>query len=556
MRKGGGLLRATGGSVIRRTMLLWVLAAMAAVPAAHAAYPGQNGKIAAAHNSGLTAVHPETGASDPIGGGAEASHPAWSPNGSRVAYTTDSQAGGTQPGDIHVIGADGNGDVTLAADPAMDSHPSWSPDGSRIVFDSTRDGGFGVRELYVMDADGTNVQRLTNLEELEGQAHSPAWSPDGTQIAYIGRISTLPRRLRIINVDGTGDHAITPEDFRMVSVPDWAPDASRIMVEGGLGEDPDEFFTVEPDGSNLAPLPNTADDVDGGGGIRYSGPAFSPDGTRIVFVYRGFIPNASGVGGLMSQRVDGTDRRTVVTGTSVSEFYVEPDWQPIPVNSYPRPAGATPMHVALVVAYPKCTTPNRIHGPPLEHPSCRHSYPAAESQHVTVGTPDSNGAPAKFIGTLRIGVQVGNPATPADEADLRLTVSTTDARCWPYADPAICGVTNVVGNDYVGELQARVVLQITDKNNMPAPNGPGAATTIEMPYSFDMPCTETPDDDFIGSACEVDTTADALIPGTIKEGARAIWQLGQVEVLDGGPDGDVDTPAGAMVFLRQGIFVP
>ena len=97
-----------------------------------------------------------------------------------------------------------------------------------------------------MDADGTNVQRLTNLEELEGQAHSPAWSPDGTQIAYIGRISTLPWRLRIINMDGNGDHAITPENFRMTSVPDWAPDASRIMVEGGLGEDPDEFFTVEP----------------------------------------------------------------------------------------------------------------------------------------------------------------------------------------------------------------------------------------------------------------------------------------------------------------------
>ena len=102
----------------------------------------------------------------------------------------------------------------------------------------------------------------------------------------------------------------------------------------------------------------------------------------------------------------------------------------------------------------------------------------------------------------------------------------------------------------------RVTLRITDKDNTPTPSGPGAATTIEMPYSFTIPCTETPDDDFLGSACEVDTTADALVPGTIKEGKRAIWELGQVEVLDGGPDGDVDTPAGAMVFLRQGILVP
>ena len=51
------------------------------------------------------------------------------------------------------------------------------------------------------------------------------------------------------------------------------------------------------------------------------------------------------------------------------------------------------------------------------------------------------------------------------------------------------------------------------------------------------------------------TTLDAVLPGVVAEGARAVWQLGQVEVLDGGPDGDVDTP-GNTVFARQGIFVP
>jgi hypothetical protein len=113
----------------------------------------------------------------------------------------------------------------------------------------------------------------------------------------------------------------------------------------------------------------------------------------------------------------------------------------------------------------------------------------------------------------------------------------------------------VVGADFVGELQARGALRITDKDNMPTPSGPGAATTVDMPYSFKVPCTET-SDNMIGSACGVDTTADALMPGAIKEGARAIWELGQVAVLDGGPDGDVDTPADADVFLRQGILIP
>jgi hypothetical protein len=47
-----------------------------------------------------------------------------------------------------------------------------------------------------------------------------------------------------------------------------------------------------------------------------------------------------------------------------------------------------------------------------------------------------------------------------------------------------------------------------------------------------------------------------LVPGTIEEGKRAIWQIGQVTVLDGGPDGLASTPGDNTPFARQGIFVP
>jgi hypothetical protein len=59
-----------------------------------------------------------------------------------------------------------------------------------------------------------------------------------------------------------------------------------------------------------------------------------------------------------------------------------------------------------------------------------------------------------------------------------------------------------------------------------------------------------------GSACAATTSADALAPGTVKEERRSIWQLGRVEVYDGGPDGDAHTPAGDTLFATQGIFVP
>ena len=112
-----------------------------------------------------------------------------------------------------------------------------------------------------------------------------------------------------------------------------------------------------------------------------------------------------------------------------------------------------------------------------------------------------------------------------------------------------------MGADYVGELQARVALRITDKDNTPTPSGPEAATTVDMPYSFTVACTEIRGQhDWLSMWGRHDR--GRAHAGSDQGGRRAIWELGQVEVLDGGPDGDVDTPAGADVFLRQGIFVP
>jgi hypothetical protein len=60
----------------------------------------------------------------------------------------------------------------------------------------------------------------------------------------------------------------------------------------------------------------------------------------------------------------------------------------------------------------------------------------------------------------------------------------------------------------------------------------------------------------IGGTCALSTSADAIIPGSVPERERSIWELGQVEVWDGGPDGAIATTAGDNVFLREGIFVP
>ena len=69
-----------------------------------------------------------------------------------------------------------------------------------------------------------------------------------------------------------------------------------------------------------------------------------------------------------------------------------------------------------------------------------------------------------------------------------------------------------------------------------------------------MRCTPTADA-AAGAACNASTTADALSAGTMREGRRAVWMLGPIEVFDGGADGVAST-AGNTLFARQGFFVP
>jgi hypothetical protein len=75
-----------------------------------------------------------------------------------------------------------------------------------------------------------------------------------------------------------------------------------------------------------------------------------------------------------------------------------------------------------------------------------------------------------------------------------------------------------------------------------------------MSFEFVVPCTGT-SDTAVGSDCSTSTTADAVTPGIVPEGSRAVWQLGQVVLADGGTDGVASTEPNG-VFAVQGVFVP
>jgi hypothetical protein len=210
-----------------------------------------------------------------------------------------------------------------------------------------------------------------------------------------------------------------------------------------------------------------------------------------------------------------------------------------PGAGYPRPRGATPVRIPLVPSYKRCTSWSTVHGQPLGYGSC--PGPIMRTS-LTLGTPDANGRAANSTGWLQLRVVQGNVSTTADEADVKLSASLTDVR--RRSDLA----------DYTGELKAQLTLRVTDRNNAQAPSR-SAATTNDLTFSYAVPCQATSQTDR-GGTCAVNTTADAVMPGTVLENKRTIWDITDVQVWDGGPDGRAVTGAGNQVFAVQGIFVP
>jgi predicted acyl esterase len=210
--------------------------------------------------------------------------------------------------------------------------------------------------------------------------------------------------------------------------------------------------------------------------------------------------------------------------------------------AYPRPKGATPTAVALVPAFQPCSAPNDAHGAPLSSGSC---FPTAQaSSNLTVGTPDSNGRAAGSVGRASFAAVPDNRLTPVDEADVRIAVSITDVR-------RVGDLT-----DYTGELEGRTLLRITDRANG---TGDEAATVSDLPLRETLTCAATSGGDQ-GATCSVVTTVNSLFPApsasAVQSGRRAVWELGTIEVYDGGADGLAGTTGDNELFARQGLFIP
>lgn len=215
------------------------------------------------------------------------------------------------------------------------------------------------------------------------------------------------------------------------------------------------------------------------------------------------------------------------------------------VGGYPRPKGASPLRSPMVPVFERCDSQggrkaDSTHGAPLAYPSCLQ--PEQVSGEVTIGAPDANGKSANSVGYVLYTVIPGVMSTPADEADVRIDFKMSDLR-----------MQNGLA-DFAGNLELSLESRITDQGN--GLSGDEAGTMEDFFYVAVIPCGATADLS-IGGTCTLNTTADTLVPGTIREGKRTIWaQSDHTHVFDAGPDADALTEDDNLLFATQGVYVP
>jgi Tol biopolymer transport system component len=236
--------------------------------------------------------------------------PVWSPDGGRIAFLHRFHG---RP-NLFVMLEGGHGRSRLTTTTVAERDPAWSATGTHIAY-SARVGRQGPYRIFVVRADGSSRSLLT--DQAQGSAdRSPAWSPDGTRIAFVSdRAGGFPE-LYVMNADGTGVTRLT-DNTQIDGNPSWSPDGTHIVFERCCKNGTSDVFSIDVATRAETNLTSstTHQDFD---------PAWSPDGTRIAYVSFE-VGNGNIDIWVMNADGSGRDRLTQEAGPDLS-----PDWQPLP----------------------------------------------------------------------------------------------------------------------------------------------------------------------------------------------------------------------------------
>jgi TolB protein len=207
--------------------------------------------------------------------------------------------------------------VQFTDGPDTELMPAWSPDGSQMAFAATKDIDTGPSDIYVVNADGSELQLLTPTDDC---GSVPSWSPDGQSLLYVGGTCGEEPFLFTMNRDGGNVRQLNQDQ---ATWPDWSSDG-RIIYEA-LSPDSNESALLITDNQAKHPTRLNTDDLPSG-----TEATWSPDGSRIAYVAPTGDPESGNPQDwnedIFVINADGTDGRQVVSTPGNDHW--PPAWSP------------------------------------------------------------------------------------------------------------------------------------------------------------------------------------------------------------------------------------